>query len=683
MSNKSATLHGERVFLQFPKDWDIITWVKSLPDRRFENGYNGIPVGWMVTPSRDGYSDFINQLEEFGFDVTQEVKDFKPSNLRVIKIVNLLAKIDFPYDGSLVADVKAIDGARFDKSSKVWLLKLESETQLNDLLDLAQEHDFDLEGKEAALAALEERVAHLKERVEMSASQEANIEISGLNDGLELRPFQQAGVAYALSQGNKIRTYLGHEMGLGKTPMGVCITHAKQAFPALVVCPASLCKNWEREFKKWLPDVSVSLKAEKDADVTVLSYEMMSKRVDALKAKGLQSVIFDESHYLKNFKAARTQKATELVQAINPPVVLSLSGTAITNRPNELVPQLEILGKIDEFGGRWNFLTRYCNAKKTRFGWDFSGAAHLDELNTKLRQSCYVRVKKDEVLTELPPKQFSTYDVPLSNRKDYNQAERDFVSYLKELASDDKTFWAKASKASAEERERMIAERNDAGYLERRANVLAQLTALRGLCAKGKVEEIVKWVADFQEQNENQKLVVFAHHVEVQQELAKRIEGAIWTREKGKNRVDEQVQRFNTDPRVKVLVASLAGDSTGHTMVGTAEHPCSNLLVAEMGWTPAILNQAHDRIHRIGQTAQGVNIYTIHGERSIDQRMQELIDEKTAIMNKALDGNADQIASTSIVKDLLKSYLGDASYSEELGSEIESKIEEAEEAEAA
>ena len=96
------------------------------------------------------------------------------------------------------------------------------------------------------------------------------------------------------------------------------------------------------------------------------------------------------------------------------PYRLLLSGTMILNRPEELIHPLVILDRLKELGGWSLFTARYCQAYKDRFGWQMGGAAHLEELNTKLRASCYIRRNKADVLTELPEKTWSIVPVELS-----------------------------------------------------------------------------------------------------------------------------------------------------------------------------------------------------------------------------------------------------------------------------
>lgn len=139
---------------------------------------------------------------------------------------------------------------------------------------------------------------------------------------------------------------------------------AADAYPAVVICPASLKLNWQREAEKWLPGKKVVIlngKINGDweaADVVVLNYDILGKHIDSLKSHSFKAIILDECHAIKSHDALRTKHATELAKGIE--LRLWLSGTPILNRPKELLAQLKALGRLDDLGGFWHFVKRYC-----------------------------------------------------------------------------------------------------------------------------------------------------------------------------------------------------------------------------------------------------------------------------------------------------------------------------------
>src|SRR5205814_10528783 len=136
-----------------------------------------------------------------------------------------------------------------------------------------------------------------------SSATGAAVRIDGL--GGELLPFQKAGVAYALANGSVL---IGDEMGLGKTVEALAALQAADAFPALVIVPATVKLNWERETRRWLPGRSVEVLSGRngnraplgEADVTILNYDIVAARLDDLKAVAWKALVADESHYAKN-----------------------------------------------------------------------------------------------------------------------------------------------------------------------------------------------------------------------------------------------------------------------------------------------------------------------------------------------------------------------------------------------
>src|SRR5205085_1091404 len=129
--------------------------------------------------------------------------------------------------------------------------------------------------------------------------------------GGELKPCQRAGVAYLL---DRRRAFLADEQGLGKTIQALAAIEADAAFPAVVVCPASLKLNWARELGRWLPHRRVrALDGVRPrpapaggADVTVVNYDIVAARLGELVAPVPRALVLDESHYCKNQPAQRT-----------------------------------------------------------------------------------------------------------------------------------------------------------------------------------------------------------------------------------------------------------------------------------------------------------------------------------------------------------------------------------------
>jgi len=633
---------GEAIRLRFPYDQVLVAAVKTMPGRHWCQGSQQ----WIVPKTDELLLGLEAFADTFGFTIEPEVaawvemarerarvqpaEAWFPGEEAILpRQVTLagdgMAEMRFTYDERIVGAVRQIPGARWDKLVRAWRFKL-IPGAVKVLQEIAETYQFQIasEVHEAIAAALVEREGAKA----ASRAMDEPFTVAGL--GGTLRPFQRAGVAYAAKTK---RCFIADEMGLGKTIQALALLEHLHAYPALVVCPASLKLNWVREAIKWLPRersiktiAGTKRAASYEADVLVVNYDILSNHKDALAKAGLKAVVFDEGHYLKNGRAVRSKAARSI--AAHADIRLALTGTPVLNRPVELISQLSVLGRLDEFGGFWPFAKRYCDAYQGPHGWDLSGASNLEELNTRLRETCYIRRNKADVLSELPAKQRSMVEVELSNLTEYRAAEADVIAWLRDNASEEKA--ARATKA-----EQMV-----------------KIEVLKRLSAEGKIPAVVEWVENMLEAGE--KLVLFAHHVDVQKALLERFDGAahVLGEDDGATR-QRNVDRFQSDARCRLIVCSLKAAGVGITLTAA-----SNVAFCELGWTPADHDQAEDRLHRIGQT-DSVNCWYLVGKGTIDERIAKLIDEKRAVVDAATEGG--EADGTSILGGLVSSMVGELS----------------------
>lgn len=260
-------------------------------------------------------------------------------------------------------------------------------------------------------------------------------------EGLSYLPYQKAGIAYAMAKPNVL---IGDEMGLGKTIQAIGVYNTDPTIHrVLVVCPSSLRLNWKKEWAKWATRTSriAVVNGGKPSDwiaadaatcpVVVINYDILAKHRAAIDAITWDLLIVDEAHYLKNPKAIRTKavlgqrvKGIEKAKAIAARRRIFLTGTPIVNRPVELFPLVEALDPAGLGKNFFAFAKRFCNATQTKWGWDFSGASRLDELQRTLRERFLVRRLKADVLTELPPKRRQVIEIPANGASGAVAAER-------------------------------------------------------------------------------------------------------------------------------------------------------------------------------------------------------------------------------------------------------------------
>jgi SWI/SNF-related matrix-associated actin-dependent regulator of chromatin subfamily A-like protein 1 len=421
--------------------------------------------------------------------------------------------------------------------------------------------------------------------------------------GGELAAFQWAGVRYAL---DARRTFIADEQGLGKTVEALVALEADDAYPAIVICPASLKLNWERETQRWLPHRSVVIvdgraPVPATAEITILNYEIVADHRSALARVKPRALVIDESHYVKNPKAKRTRAVRRLAEAVRPNGLrLALSGTPVLNHAEELVSQLRVLGRLEDFGSGAQFAKR------------FRGDLQEERLHWHLRRRCFVRRLKSEVLPQLPAKRQVVVPVALTNDKEYRLAEDDVIAWLRSQPLD-------------------LSELNAKIAATLRAERLAQLGTLQRLAARGKLAAALAWIADFLEHGE--PLVVFARHIEVQEAVLQRFPYAahLLGRDSQAKR-DEAVRGFQDADGPLLLIGATRVAAQGITLTRA-----SNVAFLELEWTPAMHDQAEDRCHRIGQR-DAVTAWYLLAADTIDETMAALIQHKRWHVAAITDG---------------------------------------------
>ena len=520
-------------------------------------------------------------------------------------------------------DVKGI-GARWDSFEKKWTVPV---SLIKKARRIAEKWQFSLSGFDE----VEQKIAAAQSE---SRATDSSIEIPA-PPGLSYLPYQKAGIAYAIKRRDAL---IADEMGLGKTIQAIGTINADpSAQRILVVCPASLKLNWQREAEKWLvekrPIIVVSggktVEIPAGPVVVVVNYEVVGKHPEL--QKGWDIAIFDESHYLKNPKAARTKEGL----GISAKRRLFLTGTPIMNRPIELFPILESVGI---FGNYWKFAERYCDLQQTRYGVDVSGASNLSELQGILREKIMVRRLKKDVLTELPAKirQQIVLDPEGRDEKAAIKAELEVLKTAKKA------------------KEALKNDKNNQEIKGIYLNSLSEIAKARHSTTLVKVPRVVERVQELLESGEARKIIVFAHHRDVIDALKSGLSAFSPVSLTGEDSLEarqQAVDRFQTDPSCRVFIASIRAAGVGITLTAA-----STVIFAELDWTPSALSQAEDRAHRIGQT-DSVLVVHILLNGSIDAKLSEKLIEKQKIIEKALDSQGSSPSEEpeeALVDDLLE-----------------------------
>ncbi len=461
-------------------------------------------------------------------------------------------------------------------------------------------------------------------------------------EGLNYLPFQKAGIAYAK---DRVNVLFADEMGLGKTIQAIGVINLNPSIKkVLVICPASLRLNWQRELTKWLVrkySIEITGNEFPKSDIVIINYDTLGKFHDKITSIDWDIMICDESHYIKNPKAQRTinilgkwnRDPTKASKPINAKRKLFLTGTPILNRPIELWPIIHSTGVIKN----WKFYTeRYCSAHYDRNGWDVSGASNLEELQEKLRTSIMVRRLKKDVLTELPPKRRQVIEIPANGSEIIIKAENDFMhkldSKLAELRA--KVELAKASE-SDEDYRNAVRDLTEAELV-----AFTEMAKVRHETAVAKIPYVLNHLRDLLDSID--KLVVFAHHHDVIdaimdefKDIAVKLTGETSLEERQKS-----VDQFQNNPDIRLFVGSIKAAGVGITLTSA-----STAIFAELDWVPGNITQAEDRCHRIGQT-NSVLIQHLVLEGSLDAKMAKTIIQKQEIIEKALDKQIDTTLKT-------------------------------------
>ncbi|MFT5687990.1 MAG: SWI/SNF-related matrix-associated actin-dependent regulator 1 of chromatin subfamily A [Planctomycetota bacterium] len=476
----------------------------------------------------------------------------------------------------------------------------------------------------AAAAIAQERSdakRHLRQAQSLQASlaQDADIHVPAA-EGFEYLPYQRAAIAYALSRRH---TLIADEMGLGKTIEALGVINADlEVKRVLVVCPASLKLNWQRECERWLTrGLRAGVTKKKwpaDVEVVITNYEVLGKWAKELKGVW-DLLIADECHFVKNRHAKRSKR----LFALKAKRRLFLTGTPVLNRPMEIQTVAASLDP-ESFGNFWDFAKRYCDPKKGPYGWDFNGATNLEELHMRLRSTIMIRRTKADVLSDLPPKRRQVIELSAEGLskviKSESAAWREHKQRLDELRRKTRT---DDGRGYSEQELQQLREGVNAAF--------GELAKLRQATALAKVPLVLEHLNSVLEETE--KVVVFAHHRAVVKELAEAFGERAVTLTGGMslNARQEAVDRFQDDDTVHVFVGSITAAGFGLTLTAA-----SHVVFAELDWVPAHLSQAEDRTHRLGQD-NSVLVQHLVLEDSIDARMVRTLIHKQRIVDGVTD----------------------------------------------
>ena len=339
---------------------------------------------------------------------------------------------------------------------------------------------------------------------------------------------------------------------------------------------------------------------------------------------------------MKNPKSQRTQVVLGGYKSDYEPIPakkkIYLTGTPIVNRPVEIQPVLASIAP-KEFGNFFKFAMRFCDGNQTPYGWDFSGASNLGELQETLRSTCMVRRLKQDVLKELPAKRRAVVEIPANGNSKHVDAEV-AAAQAGQYRLDELKAALELSKASdnPEDYDNAVAKLTEAAKAH-----FEEISLLRKQTAIAKAPVVAAHVKDSVEQGG--KVVVFAHHHEVIDLLVSELDECGVVKLDGRDSMetrDQAVRSFQENDGIQVFVGGIKAAGVGLTLTKSA-----HVVFAELDWVPGNMSQAEDRCHRIGQDNQ-VLVQHIVLENSIDAQLAKTLVEKQKVIDTALDNEVDK-----------------------------------------
>ncbi len=457
-------------------------------------------------------------------------------------------------------------------------------------------------------------------------------------DGVEVKEYQLAAAEYCLSRDHAL---VGDAPGLGKTAEAIMVGNAVRAKSTLVVCPASLRLNWEREVWAWSTIENVDtypvLKAKDGinphAHYVIVSYDLLRSRAiqDAVLDKTWDHLILDEAHYLKDPKG---NKRTKVICAPDmlPSVVgriTALSGTILPNQPIECYNLFRLLNweglgcmslakfretYYEEGGGmvRSPVWDEKLQANISKLHWSNEVRnipCNLGDLQHRLRSSIMVRRLKEDVLHELPPKQWHLF--PLALTPSMRRALRH-------------PGWKQAEKLYD----------LDPDAFNRGVPIDGAVSTARRELGEAKAEAVADYIEDLLGGGVEKLVVAAWHHSVLDYLRARLMEHKLVYMDGSTTPTQKQaaVDAFQKRRDVRIILGQTLSLGVGHTLTAAQD-----VVFCEPDWVPGVMEQMLDRIHRIGQEGAHVigHVPVIPG--TLDERILGTALSKSASIHEALD----------------------------------------------
>jgi len=418
---------------------------------------------------------------------------------------------------------------------------------------------------------------------------------------------------------------LADDMGLGKTTSTIVAALESGAKKILIICPASLKINWQREIENYTNRsiyISEGKNFSQEHDFVIINYDIIKnfhnvkKKSDSqILGANFDLVVVDEAHYIKNGQAQRTKLINDLVKNVDR--LWLLTGTPMTSRPMDY---FNLLSLIDSpVAKNWMaYAIRYCSGYQFNAGgrkiWNVTGASNLEELRDRTSGLTLRRLKQD--VLDLPDKIITPVYLRLKS-KQYEEVMGDYYNWYEKNPDESKSLTVQFTK----------------------------LTQVRQVIAEEKVIQTIELAENIIEQGK--KVIIFCNFTNSLDRIiqhfgktAVRLDGSMSKPER-----QNSVDKFQEDDKVKVFVGNIKAAGVGITLTAAEA-----VIMNDLSFLPSDHSQAEDRAYRYGQKNNVLVYYPIF-ENTIEGIIYDILNKKKQVIATVM---GDVKNDVDLVEEIMK-----------------------------
>jgi len=428
-------------------------------------------------------------------------------------------------------------------------------------------------------------------------------------------PLEHQKLAIESLAGSK-RYILADDMGLGKTTSTIIAALETDAKKILIICPATLKINWQREIENYSDRpvyISEGKNFSTEHDFVIINYDIIKnfynlkdKQNSLITQSNFDLVIIDEAHYIQNAQAQRTKLINSFAKDINR--VWLLTGTPMTSRPMNYFNLLNIIES--PVAQNWMaYAIRYCqgyqfNAGKRKI-WNVSGASNLEELRDRTSRQVLRRLKED--VLDLPDKIITPVYLRLKS-KEYETEVGEYYNWYENKKEESKSLTIQFSR----------------------------LMKVRQIIAEEKIKQTIELAENIIEQGK--KVIIFTNFTDTLRKIHEHFgkQSVYLDGSCTKPQRQYSVDQFQENDKIKVFVGNLKAAGVGITL--TAGEAC---IMNDLSFVPSDHSQAEDRAYRYGQKSN-VSVYYPIFENTIEGIIYDMLTNKKNIFETVMGDNIEK-----------------------------------------